>query len=149
MVLGSLLVCPGKIFQIVTSGAILCDLAPHSVYYYYVYYYYAYYYYYYYYTYNFVYYYYWVVYVCMCMYVCVCSTLDQRRLRSFDGCILRNRNMVQSRGGGAHRLDLHREFSTYPKRCVCLGKSVLSGWRVVGGLALYGGWHPVAKYHEP
>jgi hypothetical protein len=39
MVLGSLLVCPGKIFQIVTSGTILCDPAPHSVsysnYYYY------------------------------------------------------------------------------------------------------------------
>ena len=31
MVLGSLLVCPGKIFQIVTSGTILCDPAPHSV----------------------------------------------------------------------------------------------------------------------
>ena len=61
MVLGSLLVCPGKIFQIVTSGAILCDPAPHSVYYYYSNYYYCYQYYYfyeYYYCYYYKYYYY-------------------------------------------------------------------------------------------
>jgi hypothetical protein len=62
VVLGGHLVCPNKIFHIMTYGARKPDMAPDSVYYYYYYYYYyyCYYYYYYYYYYysNYHYYYY-------------------------------------------------------------------------------------------